>query len=435
MEPASIALLGIAVLLTSIFLFKIPVGFAMGIVGFGGYALVLNLGAARSMLGMELWNTFSNYGLTVIPLFILMGQICFYSGVNERLYKTAYTWMGQIKGGVAMATVLACGGFSAICGSNTATAATMSTVALPEMKKYGYHPVLSTGSVAAGSTLGVVIPPSVVLIIYGLQTGQSIGALFWGSMLPGLILTLCFLATVRIICAANPSWGPAGPATTLSQKFASLPGSIEMLVLFGLVMGGLFAGLFSPTEVGAAGSALALLISMAGGNMSREKFRLAIMDTLRISCMIMVIMFGAIIFARFLTIARLPSEVAAFVASMDIPTWVVVLLICAIYAIGGMVMDALALLLVTIPIFYPVVMVMGYDPLWFGVLITVVTTMGAITPPVGVNTFIVASMAKDVPMRQVYTGVTFFLASYLLVVALIMLIPEIVLYLPEMMYN
>lgn len=433
MEPSSIALIGILVLLTTIFLFRIPVGFAMGIIGFAGYAQVLNLGAARSMLGMELWNTFSNYGLTVIPLFILMGQICFYSGVNERLYKTAYTWMGQIRGGVAMATVLACGGFAAICGSNTATAATMSTVALPEMKKYGYHPILSTGSVAAGSTLGVVIPPSVVLIIYGLQTGQSIGALFWGSMIPGALLSVFFLFTVYAICAARPTWGPAGPATTLSEKLASLPGSIEMLVLFGLVMGGLFAGLFSPTEVGAAGSALALLISIAGGHMNWKKFQLAVKDTLRVSCMIMVIMFGAIIFARFLTIARLPSEVAAFISTMDIPSWVIVVLICCIYAVGGMVMDALALLLVTIPIFYPVVMAMGYDPLWFGVLITVVTTMGAITPPVGVNTFIVASMAPGVPMRQVYTGVTFFLASYAIVVALLMLVPEIVLYLPGMM--
>lgn len=433
MDASTIALCGIILLLATIFLVRIPVGFAMGIIGFIGYTLVLDMGAARSMLGMELWNTFSNYGLTVIPLFIFMGQICFYSGVNERLYKTAYTWMGQIKGGVAMATVLACGGFAAICGSNTATAATMSTVALPEMKKYGYHPILSTGSVAAGSTLGVVIPPSVVLIIYGLQTGQSIGALFWGSMIPGLVLTFCFLATVRLICAANPTWGPAGPSTTWREKLASLPGSIEMLLLFGSVMGGLFAGLFSPTEVGAAGSALALLISLGSGHMSRKKFILAIKDTLRISCMIMVIMFGAIIFARFLTIARLPSEVAAFVTSMDIPSWVVVVLICVIYAIGGMVMDALALLLVTIPIFYPVVMAMGYDPLWFGVLITVVTTMGAITPPVGVNTFIVASMAEDVSMRDVFTGVTFFLASYALVVALIMLFPQIVMYLPGMM--
>jgi len=226
MDPLGIGLAGIVVLLVIIFVLRIPVGFAMGMVGAAGYALVLGSGPARSMLGMEIWNTFSNYGLTVIPLFILMGQICFYSGVNERLYTSAHTWFGHIRGGIAMATVLACGGFSAICGSNTATAATMSTVAMPQMKKYGYHPVLSTGSVAAGSTLGVVIPPSVVLIIYGLQTGQSIGELFWGGFLPGLLLGLCFLLTVWGICRRHPAWGPAGPRATWLQRIKALPGSL-----------------------------------------------------------------------------------------------------------------------------------------------------------------------------------------------------------------
>ncbi|MGE4293843.1 MAG: TRAP transporter large permease [Desulfovibrio sp.] len=433
MDPTSIGIAGIVLLLAVIFLFRLPVGFAMGILGFAGYALILNMGAARAMLGTVVWDTFSSYGLTVIPLFILMGQICFYSGVNERLYKTAYVWMGQIRGGMAMATVLACGGFAAICGSNTATAATMSSVALPEMKKYGYSPVLSTGVVAAGSTLGVVIPPSVVLIIYGLQVGESIGKLFWGGMVPGILLLLLFLGTVAALCLRHPAWGPAGPRTTLLDKLRSLPGSLEMIVLFGLVMGGLFAGLFSPTEVGAAGSALALLLSVLTGKMSVKKFIQALNDTLKISCMILVIMMGAVIFAKFLTIARLPSEIAAFVTSLSVPGWTVIVLICLIYAVGGMVMDALALLLVTIPIFQPVVQAMGYDLIWFGVLITVVTTMGAITPPVGVNTYIVASMAKDVPMRHVFAGVTYFLVCYAVVVALLMLFPGLVLYLPGLM--
>jgi tripartite ATP-independent transporter DctM subunit len=433
MDPTAIGLAGIGLLLLVIFLFRIPVGFAMGILGLGGYALILNTGAARAMLGTVVWDTFSSYGLTVIPLFIFMGQICFYSGVNERLYKTAYIWMGQIRGGMAMATVLACGGFAAICGSNTATAATMSSVALPEMKKYGYSPILSTGAVAAGSTLGVVIPPSVVLIIYGLQVGESIGKLFWGGMLPGLLLILLFLATVRVLCLRHADWGPAGPRTTLGEKLRSLPGSLEMLLLFGLVMGGLFAGLFSPTEVGAAGSALALLLAAGTGTMTRHKLLLALADTIRISCMILVIMMGAVIFAKFLTIARLPTEMAAFVTSLAVPSWVVILLICLIYAVGGMVMDALALLLVTIPIFQPVVQAMGYDLIWFGVLITVVTTMGAITPPVGVNTFIVASMAGNVPMRHVFAGVSYFLACYALVVTLLMAQPQLALWLPGLM--
>lgn len=432
MDPITAGIVGTVILLAAIFLFRIPVGFAMGIIGFAGFAYVLNWDAATGMLGTELWNVFSKYGLTVIPLFILMGQICFYSGVNERLYKSAYAWMGEIRGGIAMTTILACAGFSAICGSNSATAATMSTVALPEMKKFRYNPILSTGAVAAGATLGVIIPPSVVLIIIGLQTSQSIARLFMGGMVPGVLLTSLFMGTVWYLCRKNPDWGPAGPKTTFKEKLASLPGSIEMIILFILVMGGLFLGLFTPTEAGAAGAALALLIATASGTMSVKKFWLAVNDSLKISCMIMVIILGAVIFGRFLAITRLPFEAAGWVAGLPIPPLVIIAVICLIYVIGGMVMDALALLLVTIPIFFPVVTAMGYDPLWFGVLITVVTTLGAITPPVGVNTFIVASMAKDVPMTDVFRGVTFFMAAYCVCIAIMMAFPGLVTFLPNM---
>jgi len=433
MDPITAGIVGTLLLLAAIFFLRIPVGFAMGIIGFGGFAYVLNWNAATGMLGTEMWNVFSKYGLTVIPLFILMGQICFYSGVNERLYKSAYAWMGEIRGGLAMTTILACAGFSAICGSNSATAATMSTVALPEMKKFKYSPILSTGSVAAGATLGVIIPPSVVLIIIGLQTSQSIAQLFMGGMVPGILLTTLFLSTVWYLCKKNQDWGPAGPKTTFKEKLASLPGSIEMVILFMLVMGGLFLGFFTPTEAGAAGAALALLIATLSGKMTFRKFWLAVNDSLKISCMIMVIILGAVIFGRFLAITRLPFEAAGFVAGLPIPPMVIILVICLIYVIGGMVMDALALLLVTIPIFFPVVTAMGYDPLWFGVLITVVTTLGAITPPVGVNTFIVASMAKDVPMTDVFKGVTYFMAAYCLLVALLMFFPQLVTFLPGLM--
>jgi tripartite ATP-independent transporter DctM subunit len=433
MDPITAGIFGTFLLLAAIFLLRIPVAFAMGLIGFGGFAYVLNWNAATGMLGTELWNVFSNYGLTVIPLFILMGQICFYSGVNERLYKSAYAWMGEIRGGIAMTTVLACAGFSAICGSNSATAATMSTVALPEMKKFNYNPILSTGSVAAGATLGVVIPPSVVLIIIGLQTSQSIAQLFVGGMVPGVLLTALFLATIWYVCKKNPTWGPAGPKTTFTDKLRSLPGSIEMVILFFLVMGGLFLGFFTPTEAGAAGAALALIISLVSGQMSWKKFHLAVNDSLKISCMIMVIMLGAVIFGRFLAVTRLPFEAADWVAGLPIPPMVIIVVICMIYVIGGMVMDALALLLITIPIFFPVVTAMGYDPLWFGILITVVTTLGAITPPVGVNTFIVASMAKDVPMTDVFKGVSYFVAAYVVCVALMMLFPAIVTFMPSLM--
>ncbi len=426
-------MLGIAGLLLIILTLRLPVGFALGIVGFAGFATITNLRAAYGMIGTEVWNVFSSYGLTVIPLFILMGQICFYSGVNERLYKAAYAWMGHIRGGIAMATVLACAGFAAICGSNTATAATMSTVALPEMKKFRYNPILSTGAVAAGATLGVVIPPSVVLIIIGLQTGESIGRLFMGGVVPGLLLCILFMLTVSLMCRLNPDWGPAGPDFTLKEKLLTLPGSIEMVVLFFLVIGGLFAGFFTPTEAGAAGSALAFLISLVSGKMSFRKYAAAVTDTLKVSCMIMVIIAGAVIFGKFLAVTRLPFEAADMVSGLPIPHSVIILLVCVIYIIGGMVMDALALLLITIPIFFPMVTAMGYDPVWFGVLVTIVTTMGAITPPVGVNTFIVASMAGDVSMDRVFIGVTWFMGAYALLVAMLMAFPQIVLFLPGLM--
>ena len=433
MEPATVGVLGTVLLLASIFILRIPVGFAMGVAGFCGFAYVLNWNAATGMLGTEVWNVFSNYGLTVIPLFILMGQICFHSGVNKRLYKAAYAWMGEVRGGLAMTTILACAGFSAICGSNSATAATMSSVALPEMKKFRYNPILSTGSVAAGATLGVIIPPSVVLIIIGLQTSQSIAGLFLGGMIPGVLLTLLFMATVWHLCRVNPDWGPAGPKTSFKDKLRSLPGSIEMIIIFALVMTGLFLGLFTPTEAGAAGAALSLLISVLSRRMTVKKFWMAVMDTLKISSMIMVIILGAVLFGRFLTITRLPFEAAEFVAALPVPAIAVILFICLIYAVGGMVMDALALLLVTIPIFFPVVEALGYDPLWFGVLITIVTTLGAITPPVGVNTFIVASMAKDVPMTDVFKGVSYFVVAYVVLVALLMAFPGLATFLPSLM--
>ncbi|HMM38989.1 MAG TPA: TRAP transporter large permease [Desulfovibrio sp.] len=431
MELGTMALTGIAVLLALFLFTRLPVGFAMGMVGFAGFAAVLGPKAALGMLGTEVWNVFSSYGLTVIPLFILMGQICFYSGVNERLYTTAYAWMGHIRGGLAMATVLACAGFAAICGSNTATAATMSTVALPQMRKYKYSPVLATGSVAAGSTLGVVIPPSVVLLIIGLQTGTSIARLFWASLLPGLLLAVLFLLVVAVACRLRPQWGPTAPRASLGRRLRALPGALEMLVLFGLVMGGLFAGFFTPTEAGAAGAAAALLLSAGTRRLSPRDFIRAVTDTIKVSSMIMVIILGAVILGRFLAVTRLPYEAAAFVTSLQAPPALVVLVICAIYALGGMLMDALALLLVTLPIFHPVALALGFDPVWFGVVITVVTTMGAITPPVGVNTFIVASMAPEVPMPKVFLGVSLFMSAYLVCVLLLLFFPDLALWLPR----
>ncbi len=384
------------------------------------------------MLGSVLWDTFSSYGLTVIPLFIFMGQIAFYSGVNEKLYNAAYKWVGHIRGGIAMATVMACAAFAAICGSNAATAATMTTVALPQMNKYGYEPKLCTGAIACGSTLGVVIPPSVVLIIIGLYTEQSIARLFYGGIGAGVILALFLALSVYGVCRLHPTWGPVGPEVSFWEKIKGLTGAGEMLVLFLSVMLGLYFGFFTPTEAGAAGSFFALVLSALQGRLSLKGFLASVTDTIRISCMVIVIVAGAMIFGRFLAVTRIPFEIADWVVSLPISgTWIMVIII-AIYILGGAVMDALALLLITIPIFFPVAMELGYDPIWFGVTITVVTTLGAVTPPVGATTYVVGGMAKGVPLEDVFKGVMYFLPAYVLCIAVLMLFPQLVTYLPSL---
>lgn len=430
MEPITIGFIGLAALMIILFCTNMPVGFAMALVGFCGFAAVVNPKAAMSSMTSSLWEVFSSYGLTVIPFFIFMGNICFSSGVSNRLYRTAYTWIGQIRGGVSMATILACAGFAAICGSNAATAATMSAVALPEMKKFGYHPTLATGSVACGATLGVVIPPSVVLIVIGLSTGESIAKLFFASLIPGLLLTVLFIVTIWLMCLHRPELGPKGPKTSFKEKMRSLPGSVEMLILFTFIMAGLFLGWFTATEAGAAGALFSIVISMVGKHLSWQKFLSALKDTVSMSCMIMMIVGGAVVFGRFLTVTRLPFEVADRVAALPIPGFVVLLLMLLIYTIGGALMDALGLLMITIPIFFPVALRLGYDPLWFAVIITVITTMGAVTPPVGVNTYIVAAMAPDVEIGTVFRGVSWFLAAFIVCVALMIVFPQMATWLP-----
>lgn len=433
MSLAVTGIAGILVLLFALFFLGMPVGFAMGIIGFAGFSLVISFKAGSYMLSSVIWETFSKYGLTVIPLFIFMGQVAFHSGVNEKLYNAAYKWVGHIRGGIAMATVLACSAFSAICGSNAATAATMTTVALPQMNKFRYDPRLSTGTIACGSTLGVVIPPSVVLIVIGLSTEQSIARLFYGGIGAGIVLTLVMVGSVFAVCRLRPDWGPAGPRAGLKEKLTSLAGAFEMLLLFLMVMVGLFLGVFTPTEAGAAGAFLALAISVLRRRLSWKGFIASISDTLRISCMVIVIVTGALIFGRFLAVTRIPFDIAAWVVSLPISPSAVMGVIFLIYIIGGAVMDALALLLITIPIFFPVALELGYDPIWFGVTITVVTTLGAVTPPVGATTYVVGGMARDIPLEAVFKGVAYFLPGYILCLIVLMLFPKLITFLPDLL--
>lgn len=428
MDAPLLGLIGIGVMLAAVLFLNMSPGFAMALVGFLGIAILRTptLGAtlANTAVGAEFWSLFSNYGLTVIPLFILLGEVVYYAGYSEDLFSAAERWFGHQRGGLAVTTILASAGFAAICGSNTATAATMSAVAIPPMRRASYHPVLKAGSVAAGSTLGVVIPPSLVLVVYGLHTRQSIGKLFVGSLVPSVLLTLGFVATILIICRFRPEWGPADSASTWREKLRCLPQVLDVVVLFAVIMAALFSGKVTPTEAAGVSTLLGIGLCLLRRRLSWRTFGLALRDTLRISCMVFMIMAGAVIFGRFLTLTRLPFMVAEAIGRLNLPGPLILTLMLGVYVIGGCVMDALAFLLISLPIFMPLVATLGYDPVWFGEVVCVVTTLGAITPPVGVCCFVVAGMARDVSVEQVFRGAIYYLPAYALTLAILLLWPE-----------
>lgn len=430
MDPSLVAIIGLVVM-AAFMVFGMPIAFAMLLAGVLGNAYMLPSGAASHLLATNLWEQFSSYGLSVIPLFVLMGQFAYRAGVTTRLYQAAYTWVGRLPGGLASTTVAACAGFSAICGSNSATTATMGTIALPEMRKYRYDAALSAGAVAVGGTLGVVIPPSVVLIVIAVQTEQSLLRLFLAAVVPGLVLTALLLLTITTLCLRNPRLGPAGPATGWGQKFRALSGVVETLLLFGIVIGGLYAGFFTPTEAGAAGAVGALAIGVLRRQLTLRSIAQSISESLRISAMVVLMIAGAVLFGRFLTVSRMPFELAEWAAALPVaPGWIL-LVVVLIYLVGGALMDALGFLVVTTPIFFPLALALGFDPVWFTVLLTVVTTMGAITPPVGVNVFIVNGLAPDIPITSIFKGVAYFALAYALCIAAIWFVPQIVLFLPQ----
>lgn len=434
MTPPVIGILGILLLFFLMFVLGTPVAFAMIISGFWGYFFILDINAACSMLGTELWETLSSYGLTVIPLFVFMGQAAFRSGISKKLYDAAYAWFGTVKGGLAMSTIISCSAFSAICGSNSATAATMMSVVMPEMEKYKYNPILSTGSIACGSTLGVVIPPSVVLIVIGLSTGLSISKLFYGSIMAGLIVTLLFLVTIYILCIIYPSWAPKAASTSFSEKMRTLPGIIDMLILFTVVMAGLYFGVFTPVEAGAVGSAGAVILGIIRKSFSLKAFYASVADTLKISCMVISIVAGAVIFGKFLALTRIPFDVASWVSSLPLSNSLIIVTILLVCAIGGTFMDSLALLLIAIPVFYPVALSMGYDPIWFSIILTVVTTLGAVTPPVGATAYVVAGMSPHISLKDIFKGITFFIPAYMICIAILMIFPKIITVLPNLVH-
>lgn len=431
MSPVTVGIIGIIVLIV-LFLLRMPVGFALAFVGLIGFSLLVSTEAGFGVLARDVFHIFSSYSLTVIPMFVLMGSIASASGMSKRLYDASYSLLGRLRGGLAIATVAACAGFAAICGSTNATAAAMGKVALPEMKRYNYADSLATGSVAAAGSLGILIPPSTIFIIYGIMTEQSIGKLFMAGILPGLILASLFILVIILLCRHNPKLAPLGVATSLKEKMSGLTGVIETLGLFALVIAGLFLGWFSPTQAGGAGAAGALLIGLATRQLTWQGFLSAIKDALRITCMVMIIVTGATIFGHFMAVAKIPLILADWVITLPLPSMAIMGVIVLIYLLGGCFMDALALITLTIPILYPVVLAMGFDPIWFGVIIVLVTEMGVITPPVGVNVYVIKGISQDVSLETIFKGIVPFLGALLVTVGILMGLPQIATFLPSL---
>ena len=432
MTPTLMGLLSFVVLVGLMFL-RIPVGFVMALVGFAGFGLLISWDASLSLLARDFFSVFSSYNLTVIPLFVFMGQVAHHSGMSGRLFNTAHKFLGHLPGGLAIATIGACAGFSAICGSTSATAATMASVALPQMKKYNYDPALATGVVAAGGSLGILIPPSTIFIIYGIMTEQSIGKLFMAGVLPGILLTLLFIVTIVIWTRLRPDICEKAPKASWKEKMASLTGVIETFVLFIMVMGGLFVGLFTPTEAAAIGAFGTLLIALIGRNLSWRGFVRSLDETTRVSCMIFVIVAGATVFGHFLAVTGIPANIGTWVSELALPPSVIIGLIILVYLVLGCLMDSLAMIMLTIPIIYPVVLTMGFDPIWFGVMIVIVAEMGVITPPVGINAYVVAGVARDVPLHIIFKGSLHMLYAMIALAVLLIIFPQIALFLPQLL--
>jgi C4-dicarboxylate transporter DctM subunit len=433
MSPTMLGILGIVALVAIIFT-RMPVAYVMTLVGFVGFAIQVSPQAALKLLSRDFYDVYSSYGLTIIPLFIFMGQIAFNAGISRKLYDSAYKMVGSCSGGLATATVCACTAFGAVCGSSPATAATMATVGLPEMKRYGYADELATGSVAAGGGLGMLMPPSVVLIVYGILTEQSIGKLFVAGIVPAIFITIWFALAVWLYCKAKPDQGPACEVHTWSERIRSLGQTLDTLLVFLIVMVGLFMGWFTPTEAGGVGAAAVVLVSVVKRQLTWAGFVKSVYESLRTSCMVLLLVAGAVVFGHFLAVTRIPFDVAQWVAGLQMPGWAIISMIVLVYLIGGCFIDALALIMLTIPIFYPIIQDLGYDPIWFGIIIVLVTQMGVITPPVGINVYVVNGIAQNVPLETIFKGVIPFLLALIVGTGFLVAFPQIVMWLPDLMY-
>ena len=422
-------------------LLRIPIAFAMGLVGTIGFTLESSYRASISMVARLIIDTSQNYGLSVVPLFILMGLFVNKAGISRELYAASNAFLGHLRGGLAMATVVACGGFAALSGSSLATAATMSKVAMPEMRRFGYSDSLATASIAAGGTLGILIPPSVILVIYGLLTETSVGKLFMAGIVPGLLGVLLYLVAVRFTVWRDPDAGPAGERATLSQRLLALREVWAVLLLFFLVIGGLYGVFdvpplniaFSPTEAAGMGAMGAFLIALARGRLSFADTFEVLRETATTTASLFAVLIGAWIFSNFVNVAGLPQGLLALVTTHDLSPMMVMAMIIVIYIVLGCVFESLSMLLLTVPIFFPVVTDLGYDPVWFGIIVVVVVEISLITPPVGLNVFVLKGMVGDVSTMTIFKGVTPFWMVDIVRLLILLALPGVVLFLPGLM--
>lgn len=433
MNEITVGIVALALLLL-LFATGIELGFAMALVGFVGFAYLNGFHPAMQLIARDIYDVITNYGYTVFPLFILMGQIGFNAGIAVRLYDAAYKFVGHIPGGLAMATVIGATGFKTICGSSAATAATFASVTVPEMDRYGYDRRLSTGIVATVGSLGCIIPPSVVLIIFGILTEQSIGQLFLAGIIPGLIIAIFFLGIIYGWVKINPKIAPMSERSTWKARIRSLPEVVWIILVFLLVIGGIMQGFFTPTEAGAVGTFAVLVLAVAKRGINFTGYVKSVKEALRTAGMILMLITGSVILGHLIAVSNIPQKTADWLVALPLNRYLIMIMICIIYEIGGSFIDDLAFMILATPIFYPAVLKLGFNPIWFGIVIGVVVMIGVVIPPVAVCVFVVKNITKE-PIGRIYKGVAPFLISLVVVWGLLFVFPQLALWLPSVFYK
>jgi tripartite ATP-independent transporter DctM subunit len=432
MSTDAVAIIGFLSLFV-LMLLRVPVGMAMGLVGVTGFSYLVNGDAALKIIGHTSMRTVTDYTFGVIPMFLLMGAFVSNSGMSRELFRAANAFLGHLKGGLGIATIAACAGFAAISGSSVATAATFSTVAYPEMRRFNYPQSFATGVIAAGGTLGAMLPPSTVLAVYGIITEQDIGKLFIAGILPGALAATMYITTVVLIGLARPGFLPSGPKSSWSERFAAVRDVWATLLLFCFVIGGLYGGLFTPTEAGGMGAGGAFIIGVLRGRLNRADIRRSLLQATRTAAAVFTVLIGALLFGYFLTVTQTPQKVTAFLTGLGIGSYGVLGLIMLMYLVLGCLMDALAMVILTVPIIFPVIRELGFDPIWFGVIIVMTVELGLIHPPVGMIVFVIKSVIQDVTFATIFRGVLPFIVTDLIRLVILIAFPIIALWLPSRM--